>query len=75
LQRCSSGICGDDLAVAKSPGDVAERADITMAHIADVIFSDSVVLPLPIDTTWRPLISQSTTPLSNLNPLLTNLRV
>jgi hypothetical protein len=74
VQRCSSGICGDDLAVVKSPGDVAERADIALAHIVDVIFSGSAVLPLPIDTAWPPLMSRSTT-VSNLNTLLTNLRV
>jgi hypothetical protein len=74
-QRCSSGICSGDLAAVKSIGVAAERTDIALSPLADVIFSGSVLLAVSSDKTWRPPASRSTKAPSNLNPLLANLRI
>lgn len=74
-QQCSSSICGDDLAVVKSPEAVVERTDIALSPLSDVIFRAFDLSPVSSQKAWPPPTGRSRTTLSNLNPLLSNLRV
>jgi hypothetical protein len=72
MRQCSSDVYSDDVAVMKDRGTV-ERTDVVLHTSTNVNAGTSAQLPALVQKAWP--ADRSTTVPSNLNPLISTLRI